>query len=666
MPVAHADVSSPTPNLYGTIGLNTVPTARMDKAGTLRTNITAADPYFHTSLGLQINDSLYAGLRQTSEISDLLDDPDKVFPGLDLKLRLFSEKTFRPEIALGFQSAFGHKRMAGEYLAFSKRYENFDFTAGVGWGRFGTRHSVPNPLDWTGSYFDKDRQLDGDKPNSPKEWFTGDTGFFVGIEYATPMKGLNLKADWSSDSYKAERQLGINTPSTYSLGLSYQPTDWVDMGMALIDKDTIMARVSLKSMIRSWPFSPSDQSYPVALAPDMSDRNIVAEGKKHNIQIRNILPDTRGMSGQIYLSPYQSSPYQLSQAWRIISNKTKTENPDILRLEPIYFGLKAPAISITRKDLVDAASRHNGSAEEIWRNTEFDDRLSDKMKKLEIRSLSFKLRENFSLSEDDAPFIHRTDFIATASHQLLTNFLIETSVRYNLFSNLDHLDSTRMPADDPVRSDETYYVRRKLAVERAFLQGFKSFNTNWHITASAGYLDDMFAGYHGEILYRPWGKNWAAGFEAADIIKRDYKAPLNLGSLNQSQLTGHANFYYEFPNTDTTLHASLGRYIGQDKGGSLTLQNRLENGSTIEAFITATNQHDPDPYGSSSNISSGLRFTLPLGSLRYIPDGSSIEVNAVPVARDAGQKVDIAHTLYDMTEPLSYRHLTQRWMDVTK
>lgn len=652
--VAKADESpnsEPTPNLYGIIGLNTVPSARMDKAGTLRANITAADPYFHTSLGLQIHERLFMQLRQTSEISDLLDDPDKVYPGLDFKFKLFSEKKFRPEIAIGVQSAFGHKRMAGEYLAFSKRYENFDFTAGFGWGRFATRNSVPNPLDWTGSYLDKDRKLDGDKPNSPSEWFTGDTGLFAGIEYATPLKGLSLKADWNSDSYKAERRLDMDSPASYSFGLSYRPADYADIGIALMDKDTVMARLSLKTAISSWPLQPS---------PTISaDREGMARCCIEKFKYKNNIT-----SAALRLNDHQSSPYQYGIAWRMINDRPEMDS-GILRLEPTYFGLKAPAISVARRDLLDADST-DGSAEEIWRNIEFDDRISKPKSKVDKYKLSFKLRENFSLSEDDAPFVHRTDFIGTLTHQFLTNFLSETSLRYNLFSNLDRLEDFRFPSADPVRSDEYYFSKRRLAIERMYVQGFKSFTPNWHASASSGYLDEMFAGLHAEVLYRPWGKNWAAGIEAGNVIKRDYEATMNLGFVNQSRYTGHANFYYELPDTDVTVQASIGHYLGEDNGGTLKIKNRFMNGSFFEAFITATNGHDPDPYGGASNLSSGIRFSLPLGSVKYIPNGSAIEVNAVPVARDAGQRLDIARPLYEMTEPLSYRHLTQRWTDVVR
>ncbi|PZP54524.1 MAG: hypothetical protein DI586_09665 [Micavibrio aeruginosavorus] len=639
-----------TPNLYGTIGLNSIPSARMDYAGTIRASIAAADPYFHTSFGLQIHDRLFIQLRQSSEISDLMDDPDKVYPGLDFKFKLFNEKKFRPEIAFGVQSAFGHRRMSGEYLAFSKRYENLDFTAGFGWGRFGTRQSVPNPLDWTGSYLDTNRELDGDKPNSLDEWFTGDTGFFAGVEYATPMKGLSLKADWNSDSYKAERRLGMDSSSPYSFGFSYRPTEYADIGVALMDKDTIMARISLKSMVSSWPFKSSVDE--TANFVDIDQCCIDSLGKDQ-------------ASAAIQLNGYQSSPYQYGIGWRLAEIKSRSKGSEILRLEPAYFGLKSPSISIARRDMV-GADQTNGSAEEIWRNIEFDRHLSKPESWFERYMLSFKLRENFSLSEDDAPYSHRTDFIGTLSHQFLTNLLSETSFRYNLFSNLDQLEKFRPPSVDTVRSNEYYYSRRRFAVERMFVQGFKSFTPDWHVSASSGYLEEMFAGLHGEILYRPWGRNWAAGIEAANVIKRDYQTPFNMGFVNESQPTGHANFYYEFPDTDVTLQASIGQYLGKDKGGTLKIRNRFLNGSTVEAFITATNMHDTDPYGGAANLSSGIRFSLPLGSLRYIPNGSSLEVNAVPVARDAGQRLDIAHPLYEMTEPLSYRHLTQHWGDVAR
>lgn len=656
--------ADPTPNLYGALGLNTIPSARMEKTGTARFNISHADPYLNTSLGFQIHDRLYLGLRQSSEISNVLDKPDHVFPGMDLKFKLFDEKKFRPEISIGLQSAFGHRRMAGEYLAFSKRYHEWDFTAGFGWGRFGTRHNTPSPLDWTGSYFDSSRKLDGEKPNGPEDWFTGDTGVFGGIEYDTPLDGLSLKADISSDAYKAEKSLGIKRPWAYSFGMNYAPTSFLDAGIALMDRDTVMTRISLKTGMFSWLFSPADQSRMIALARD-KNKNIVEEGKRNGLQIRNIKPDQHGMTGQVHLAPYKSTPYQLSQTWRIVTNKTHEENPARLRIEPVYFGLRAPAISIARHDLEEAA-QDKGSAEEIWRNVKYDEELTSTGKRIKSFIPFLTLRENFSLGEDDAPWLYRTDILATVTKQMGTNFLSETTLRYNLFSNLHKLDNLRFESDDPVRSDVARFASDRFAIERLYVQGFKSFSTDWHITGSTGYLEEMFAGYHGEVLYRPWGKNWAAGLDAAYVIKRDHDTLFHMGFADENRIAGNLNFYYEFPNTDMTFQTGIGRYLKGDTGATMALKNRFANGSHVEAFMTATGQKDVDAYGSESNFITGIRLSFPLGNIAYIPDGSSIDINAMPVGRDSGQKLDIAHPLYDMTEPLSYRHLSQKWPDVAK
>ncbi len=660
-------MTEPTPNMYGALGLNTVPNARMDKAGTVRLNIGGADPYIHTSLGFQISDRFYLALRQTGEFSNIREDPDKLMPGMDIKLKLFNEKNIRPEISLGLQSAFGHKRMAGEYLAFTKRYEDWDFTGGFGWGRFGTRTHTPNPLDWTGSYFSKHRELDGEEPNSPHDWFTGDTGFFAGVEYQTGWKGLSLKADWSSDAYKAERDLGLKRPWPFSFGVNYKPAAWIDAGAAILDKDTFMARISFRSMVQNWPFSPAGREDLLNVLPyraaSADGSGIIAEGERYGLQLDNIRKNGSEVSGQVHLGPYRSTPHQMSQAWRVVANKSGRD-PESMKLEAVYFGLKGPGITINRRDLEDAA-RQKGSAEEIWRNIEYDLSARSSKKSIDRYFPYFTLKEDVSLSEDDAGLIHRTALLATASHQFFTNFLTETSFRLNLLSSMDELSKYRQVGEDPIRSDIDRYDR-KFSIERAFIQGFKSFSINWHASASAGYLEELYAGFHGEVLYRPWGKNWAAGFEAADVIKRDYEMPLNLGFIDVSRPTAHINFYYEFPNTDLTLHASAGQYLAGDRGGSFSIKNRFLNGSTLEAFITATNYKDPDVYGGESNFYSGLRFSLPLGSLKYIPDGSGIEVNASALGRDTGQRLETAHTLYDMTEPLSYRHVTQRWMDVTK
>ena len=68
---AHASETPYSTTLYGPLGLNTVPSARVDPVGTVRAQISTLDPYAHASLGVQIAKPLYINLRQTAEVSDI-------------------------------------------------------------------------------------------------------------------------------------------------------------------------------------------------------------------------------------------------------------------------------------------------------------------------------------------------------------------------------------------------------------------------------------------------------------------------------------------------------------------------------------------------------------------------------------------------------------------
>lgn len=95
IPHARADNLPTSTNITGQIGLNTVPSARMDKSGTVRAGISTLDPYAHSWLGFQLADPLSITVRQSAEVSKVNDDADRLYPGVDFKLRLLTESRSR-------------------------------------------------------------------------------------------------------------------------------------------------------------------------------------------------------------------------------------------------------------------------------------------------------------------------------------------------------------------------------------------------------------------------------------------------------------------------------------------------------------------------------------------------------------------------------------------
>ncbi|PJB70011.1 MAG: hypothetical protein CO093_09005 [Alphaproteobacteria bacterium CG_4_9_14_3_um_filter_47_13] len=176
----------------------------------------------------------------------------------------------------------------------------------------------------------------------------------------------------------------------------------------------------------------------------------------------------------------------------------------------------------------------------------------------------------------------------------------------------------------------------------------------------------MYAGLGGEILYRPFGKKFVLGAESYQVFKRDPYSLFNTGLNGDHLLTGHLQAWYEFPDHSLTLQARVGRYLAEDTGGTLALSRQFDNGTKLEAFATVTSRADFDVFGSTTHLYSGLKLSLPLGNIRYIPQGSQILMTAAPLGRDAGQSLDSPIKLYDISEQLSYRHISRTWSQITE
>lgn len=665
-----------TPALMGALGLNTVPNARMDEPGTARVTLSTLDPYLHASAAFQIANPLQIAVRQSAEISKVNGNADRLFPGIDLRLRLAQESAFRPEIALGLQSIIGHRRMAGEYLALSKRYHDFDFTAGMAWGRLGSAAHMENPLAKLHDHFGKNRLLDGEEPNRPENWFTGaDIGFFGGVEYFPPaIDGLSLKADWGADRYIVEKALSdFDPPDPWAVGVNFAPTPWVSIGAALVGGEKLMGQLSLQSPVQQWLGKSHKNTPPHYMRPYRTGLALPAEitlaAGRDDINLYETRIDPQSASAMLLLDPHLPAPLQLGRAARHMSNHAG-EHAEELRLTPLSYGLEGAEIGIQRRDLEQALVQQSGSPQEIWRNVNFvskaegKDLLRDRFNAFDVHRLRLILDNEVSLSEEDSGLLYRTALIVEETRKLSEHLWLGGGVRINAADNLHHLRDYRPRAILPVRSNVDEFAARTIAVERSFISWMTTVKPDLHVSLTGGMLEEMYGGFGGEVLYRPFGKTFAIGAEAYQVFKRDPYTDLNLGFNGDHLLTGHLQAWYEFPDSDLTVQARLGRYLAADIGGTLALQKRLHNGAAIEAFVTATDAADFDIFGSTTHLYSGLKFRLPLGNVKYIPEGSEVRVAAAPLGRDTGQALDAPIKLYEISEPLSYRHIAQHWTGI--
>lgn len=659
--------------------LNTIPTARMDEVGTIEGGLSTLDPYAHSFIGLQIAKPLHIKIRQTALVSSLDDDADRLFPGLDFRLRLLQEGQYHPAIVLGMDSAIGHKRTASEMLTLSKHIDRFDLTGGLAWGRRGSAGHITNPLKGLSSHFGKSRAYDGELPNEIDDWFTGEkVGFFTGLAYDTKWNDVFLTADWGADRYVAETTaFDFNKTNPWSLGFIHFPRPWISWGAALVGGDKFLGQLRLKNKIDNWPKPKNKDQDPEPVRPYRTDmalpREIKLSAAQENVTLYNTGRHKQTVVTAMELHEGKSGPHQIGRAIRHMANHSGRD-VEALAIIPTMYGINGPVVTLMRQDIEKALVHYEGSPQEIWHNADVQDKPDKDIEHLVSKEgallatmdpqYSLILDNHLSLTEEDSGLLYRTSLVANINKGISRYFMSGFGLRVNIGNNLSRLGNTRGRAFLPVRSDVDRFASRTVGLDRLYLAWKKTLTPGLHIAATSGYLEEMYNGFGGEFLYRPLKKTYALGIETYAAAKRDPFSAFNTGLTGDQVLTGHINGWYEFPESNLTLKASVGQYLNTDVGITVMLSRDFENGAKVDAFLTATDQADADIFGGLTHLYSGMRFSFPLDVPEFLPANTSVAFDLSQIGRDTGQKLDAPLSLYAITTPMSYRHLSQHWGDV--
>ncbi|MEQ8247487.1 MAG: YjbH domain-containing protein [Alphaproteobacteria bacterium] len=247
----------PSASDFGGVGLFQTRTARFWRDGQADVAFSRVFPYDRYNLSLQALPWLEATFRYTSILNRSFDGGSSVFSGSSFKDRAFDAKAlllretrFRPQIAVGFQDVLGTGLFAGEYIVASKRWFDFDVSAGLGWGYLAGTSEIRNPLISLSDGF-KSRVNTASQGGQPTvgAWFSGaNIGIFGGVEYQTPIKGLALKVEYDPNNYSRE-PINNNLPSTsqFNFGFNYRPFPWIEISTSRERGELWMVRVSLRA-----------------------------------------------------------------------------------------------------------------------------------------------------------------------------------------------------------------------------------------------------------------------------------------------------------------------------------------------------------------------------------------------------------------------------------
>jgi hypothetical protein len=647
-PAMAVDAPFNGPANWGATGLMETPNARVLEYGKYRFGASQVEPYRYYYSVVSPLPGLEIGGRVTEVMgTSSPDDPrwknygnykDKA---IDIKYRLLPEGKYWPAIAVGIMDPHGTRVYGGQYLVASKQIYPFDFTIGVGNGRFG-REQLP------------DGEFRVELIQDPKQ-FWSDAQIFGGIEFS-PSSKFSLMVEYNPIRYEIQtrdpaqpKYFTDGISSRINVGVRIRPVEWAEVDLSYQRGNQIGIAFSMAFNIAK-PFlpiydppymekplyrqAPEDERIARALsetgftdigvAREGDDLWIVAENDRYYYSANavgailetfdkllplqtgriNIILKHRGIPVLMFATQGRDLRYYLDEEIRLRDYLTLTEiTPDIY---------KTPATHLQYRKYF-----HFGLKPEI-------------QPFVNDPSGFFKIRAGVSGWAAFRPWAGGS-FIVGAEGYLINN-----------------ISSDNEPLSIPVRSDFISYMEKNAVLSGLMFEQIVKTKYQIHGRLGIGILEPMYAGLDVEVAMPLAGGRFLAGVSGSLVKKRDTANPLKLNNDDWGDYydTQFVNARLNVPELEMALDVKAGKFLAGDKGARVTVSKFL-NGVVLSAWWSFTDTSGfTDPYNRGYS-DKGIAVSIPLRMFLGRDSRTVYDYSISPWTRDVAQDVRHRTSLFN-------------------
>ncbi|MEZ9503050.1 YjbH domain-containing protein [Vibrio sp. 10N.286.51.B11] len=687
---------------FGGVGLMQMPTGRMAPEGEFNFSASFNNEYYFYNVSLQVMPWLETTIRYT-QVQDLLysggvdqDCSQNSFSGctkytdkgIDFKLRLIEEGYYLPEVSVGMRDFGGTGLFDGEFVAATKRFGPVDFTLGMAWGYMGTSGNFTNPLcKASDKYCDRPSDSKGNGGSVDFErWFKGDAAVYGGFEYQTPYKPLTLKLEYDGNDYSQDFPVvrgGVDMTqhTPWNVGAVYRFTDWGSAKVSYERGDTLTLGFDLSTnfneMYSVWRDTETAELRPSGVET-VDDIDMAAlAGQLETIagyEQAQILVDDNSIVVKGTQVKYRDRDIAVERGATVIAN----EVPSYIDTYKIIENDKSLELTETTVD----AQAFKAAANNRYLNAQTSDATNThelKRKKSVIYhdgrerfdvSITPHLAQSFGSSENF--YLYSLGLYTNASFWASNSIELSGSLYVNLIDNYDKFNY-EIPTDGTaqtarVRTLFRSYADEAIRLDRLQLTWFEDYGHGIYTQAYGGYLESMFAGVGGEILYRPFNQNWAIGADMTAISQRDpeswfgtFDEELQYHEKDQAYykvidkgttgfITGYYTPQWDFL-SDTLLKVGVGKFLAGDVGTRVDFSKQFKSGVIAGAFVSLTDM-TTEEYGEGS-YTKGFYVSIPFDLVTVKPSSSRAGFTWLPITRDGGQVLNKQYNLFDQTDARS-------------
>lgn len=683
----------------GTIGVIQNPNARLLPKGSLGFTWSDVDPYKRGSIVAypfswmevsyqytDVDNALYSDIPSFSGNQSY---KDKSF---DAKFLLLKERRLTPALAIGARDFAGTGVFSSEFLVASKRIGNMDLSLGLGWGTL-SGNSIRNPLISLDDRFkfrsNKDDTQGGEL--NTESYFRGDAGIFAGAEIFLPnIKGLRLKVEYDGTNYEKEgfpfgrksfkyafsdvRQ----SSSPYNFGILYPYSDNVHFKLNYVKGHTLSFGFSIQLHLQKKnPLIKKNDNY-----KDIKNYQIIRKLNTNNDRYLYLTTLQNMKENKLYLQNlninetemdlvYTQSTHNsfIRSAGRTLRILDQLSPPDIkyFTVSNINAGMGMHSIKIPR----DSFSSHidNQFAELVKRDIKIDS-YKYNSSDYEYTPKSIFPTAYWKITPDIRSQIGGPDGFYFGDIRIRLNSEILFKKNISLISSAsvgiyDNFDSLKLASDSViphVRTEIVNYLKesKRKAINRLQLNYFGSFGNNIYYKFTGGLMEEMFGGFGGEILYRPFNQNFGIGAEIWRVKQRGYDQMFDF--LDYETTTGHINLYYKEPKSKVLISLKGGKFLAQDSGINFDFSRRFKSGFRVGAFFSLTDISKQE-FGEGS-FDKGFYFHVPVDIFFDKYSKGNFSWGLKPITRDGAAYLIHAFHLWGVTEQAQLNNLNRDLDDI--
>jgi len=677
----------PSSSNIGESGLMVMPNARFMEEGILKIGISSSFPNEYTSIVGSPFPWMEATYRYTEIENQLYGQPfysgnqtlkDK---GFDLKLRLMKESRVTPSLALGLRDIGGTGLSSSEYLAISKRFGRLDTTLGIGWGLLGSDGNIRNPFySIHDSFSYRSSMLGQGGTFNFKDWFSGQAALFGGLEYSFPKYGLSLKLEY--DTTNPDVAFGGNLPievkSRTNLGLVYALGEWVELGLSyergnqlrfsFFFKGNYGKKFLIEKMDKPLYVIPLNEEQRQRISKDKNlfYRSLNLGLREERIYLQGASLEEDSIDVVIGQPRFTSYPRASGRAIRIASALSPSSVKEIA-VYNMNGDLEIGVIRVNR-NLFDKANNNLVSTEELLTKAE----IVSSEEKAQYKKTDFKPRVNFpefnwsmapavksQIGGPEAFYLGQIWWRIDSSVKFRRNLSLYSTLGIDIYNNFDFANPSYSKIPH-VRSDiQDYLSEGKNNIARLKLEYIWSPKKDVFARLDFGLLEEMFGGYGGEILYRPFDKNYALGFTLHKVKQRGFKQRFSFRDYETH--TGFLEFYYDWPKgINTSVY--LGKYLAGDKGLTLDLSRGFKTGFRLGIFASATTL-STEEFGEGS-FDKGFYFSIPLDVFYPNYTKGSIAFGLHPLTKDGASMLSYHNSLFGLLGDSQKKSFVDSWQDL--